>query len=80
MDTFSDAFPNWLQAPEAEVFLNPDGSLYHIGVKSGEINQRILTVGDRERAELIAAELLEDVKHYNKTRNFHTFSGTVYIE
>ena len=57
------------------MFLTPDGSLYHLGVKAGEINQRILTVGDRERAEIIANAYLTDVKEYEKSRNFRTFSG-----
>ncbi|CDJ58577.1 uridine phosphorylase, putative [Eimeria maxima] len=61
---------------EVEVFLTPDGSLYHLGVKSGEINPRIITVGDRDRASIIAQEFLQDVKEYEKTRNFRTFSGT----
>ncbi|KAL8454509.1 hypothetical protein Emed_000230 [Eimeria media] len=33
------------EAKQAEVFLLPNGCLYHLGVKSGELNPRILTVG-----------------------------------
>lgn len=61
---------------KVEVFLLPDGCLYHLGVKQGELHPRILTVGDRERAMMIAEALLENPKRYEKTRNFLTFSGT----
>ncbi|CDJ37493.1 uridine phosphorylase, putative [Eimeria tenella] len=60
---------------EAEIFLNEDGSLYHLGVKSGELHPRILTVGDRERAQMIAEAFLEQVREFEKSRNFRTFSG-----
>ncbi|KAL8271298.1 hypothetical protein Esti_004737 [Eimeria stiedai] len=65
-----------MTASDAEVFLLPNGCLYHLGVKAGELNPRILTVGDRERAILIAKNLLENAKEYEQTRNFLTFSGT----
>lgn len=64
-----------MMAAETEVFVLPDGSLYHLGVKSGEIHPRILTVGDRQRAKMIAKEFLEDTKEYEKSRNFLTLSG-----
>lgn len=65
-----------MTSKEAEVFLRPDGCLYHIGLKEGELHPRILTVGDRDRAIMIAAALLEDVKEYESSRSFLTFSGT----
>ena len=58
------------------MFLRPDGRLYHIGLKAGELHPRILTVGDRDRARMIAAALLEDVKEYESSRDFLTYSGT----
>ncbi|KAL8438116.1 hypothetical protein ACSSS7_000481 [Eimeria intestinalis] len=64
------------EAKEAEVFLLPNGCLYHLGVKSGQLHPRILTVGDVERARMIASALLENVKAYEQTRNFLTLSGT----
>ncbi|KAL8424601.1 hypothetical protein Efla_003717 [Eimeria flavescens] len=65
-----------MTAGDTEVFLLPNGCLYHLGVKAGELNPRILTVGDRERARMIAKALLDDAKEYEQTRNFLTFSGT----
>ncbi|XP_026191627.1 uncharacterized protein LOC34617421 [Cyclospora cayetanensis] len=59
-----------------EVFVLPDGTLYHLGVKPGQIHPRILTVGDRERARLLANAFLEDAKEHEHSRNFLTFSGT----
>ncbi|KAL8424597.1 hypothetical protein Efla_003713 [Eimeria flavescens] len=64
-----------LEAKEAEVFLLPNGCLYHLGVRSGELHPRIMTVGDVERAKMIASALLEDVQAYQQTRNFLTLSG-----
>lgn len=65
-----------MASTEAEVFLRPDGCLYHIGLKAGELHPRILTVGDRDRAGMIAAAFLENVKEYESSRNFLTFSGS----
>lgn len=60
----------------AEVFLLPDGCLYHLGIKEGELHPRIITVGEPQRARMIATELLQDVKEYQRGRSFLTLSGT----
>eukprot|EP01121_Diplochlamys_sp_Union-15-3_P005517 TRINITY_DN1585_c0_g1_i4.p1 TRINITY_DN1585_c0_g1~~TRINITY_DN1585_c0_g1_i4.p1 ORF type:complete len:302 (-),score=60.58 TRINITY_DN1585_c0_g1_i4:59-964(-) len=36
---------------------DPDGRMYHIAAKEGEVSNRILTVGDPRRAEIIASSL-----------------------
>lgn len=60
-----------------DMFLLPDGSTYHLGVKAGDLFPRILTVGEKSRAQLIATLFDSDkpVKAISSKREFHIFSG-----
>ncbi|MDW8383271.1 MAG: nucleoside phosphorylase [Flammeovirgaceae bacterium] len=40
--------------PETELIINPDGSIYHLGICPGQISNIILTVGDPERVKQVA--------------------------
>jgi len=53
-----------------------EGRTYHVGVKSGEVANRVILVGELSRAERLA-ELLDGAKLVGTThRAFHTFTGT----
>ncbi|KAK3240868.1 hypothetical protein CYMTET_49324 [Cymbomonas tetramitiformis] len=68
--TFTDAnFP-----------LDPEGRVYHLGVKRGEVTNRILSVGDSDRARRLAG-LLDppveggDLFHAESSRGFNVYTG-----
>jgi len=56
---------------------DPEGRVYHLGVKSGEVSNRILSVGDAGRAKMLAA-LLDDPGNVYviSNRGFIVFTGT----
>jgi len=55
-----------------------EGRVYHLGVKRGEVANRILSVGDSGRAERIAKLLDNPEKNFvrTSTRGFITYTGT----
>lgn len=60
--------------------LDAEGRVYHIGAKRGEIANRVLLVGDPNRAELIATAWLDKtdkpVFYRTSTRGFTWYTGT----
>jgi uridine phosphorylase len=55
-----------------------EGRVYHLGVKQGEVANRVILVGDPDRAKLIAS-LLDDPDQtftYFSNRGFTTYTGT----
>ncbi len=55
-----------------------EGRVYHLGLKKGEIANRILVVGDPDRAKLIV-QLLDDPENvftHASNRGFSTYTGT----
>jgi len=62
--------------PESELIINPDGSIYHLNLKPGQIANDIITVGDPDRVDKVA-------KHFDKIevevskREFKTVTGTL---
>jgi len=57
-----------------EVLLNPDGSVYHLGIKGENIADHVLLVGDPARAEMIA-DLFSSVESRIGNREFVTITG-----
>jgi len=57
--------------------IGSDGRIYHLGLKAGELAQRIITVGDENRAKIIAEKLDPDYPKfsYRSSRNFLTYTG-----
>jgi len=45
--------------PESELIINPDGSIYHLGLKPGEVAPIVITVGDPDRVPIVSAYLDE---------------------
>jgi uridine phosphorylase len=60
-----------------DMFLLPDGSTYHLGVKKGDIFPRIVTVGCYTRAKVLLELLDKDkpIRSITSSRNFHIYSG-----
>ena len=59
----------------SELIIRPDGSLYHLHLKTGDLASRIIFVGDPARVTAI-------VKHFSavrverRNREFYTVTGT----
>jgi len=55
-----------------------EGRVYHLGVKRGEVANRILSVGDPRRAQTVAALLDNPEKNFLRmsNRGFHIYTGT----
>jgi len=62
--------------PESELIINPDGSIYHLHLKPGDLAETIITVGDPDRVDAIT-------KHFDKilltkqNREFKTVTGEI---
>ncbi len=61
---------------QSELILNPDGSIYHLKLKPGELKKTIITVGDPERVRMISA-LLDEVYFTRVNREFVSCSGRI---
>jgi len=61
---------------ESELIINPDGSIYHLGLCPGEIASVIITVGDPDRVELISQKM-DDIYLVKNSREFVTHTGRV---
>jgi uridine phosphorylase len=60
--------------PESELIINPDGSIYHLNLKPGQVADSIITVGDPDRVEKITRYFDKiDLKAHK--REFVTHTG-----
>lgn len=60
--------------PASELIINPDGSIYHLGVKPGELAPIIITVGDPDRVPMVS-KYLDEVFVKVHRRELVTHSG-----
>ena len=60
--------------PESELIINPDGSVFHLHIKPGEIADNIILVGDPGRVEAIARHFSE-IKFESSNREFVSKTG-----
>jgi uridine phosphorylase len=58
----------------SELILNPDGSVYHINLKPGEVAQDIIFVGDQNRVEKITKHF-DRIEFSTQKREFKTQTG-----
>ena len=61
--------------PPSELLIEPNGAVYHLGVKPEQLADRVILVGDPDRVPLVASYFDEcecDIKH----REFRTITGT----
>ena len=59
----------------SELILNPDGSVYHINLKPGQIANDIIFVGDQNRVEKIT-NYFDSIEFNSQKREFKTQTGT----
>lgn len=59
----------------SELILNPDGSVYHINLKPGQIANDIIFVGDQNRVEKITKHF-DAIEFTTQKREFKTQTGT----
>jgi uridine phosphorylase len=59
----------------SELILNPDGSIYHLNLKPGDVANTIITVGDPDRVDAVSKhfDTIEVAVH---KREFKTHTGT----
>jgi uridine phosphorylase len=60
----------------SELIINPDGSIYHLHLKPGEVADTIITVGDMARVDKVAA-LFDQVYLERSHREFYTKTGRI---
>ena len=63
--------PNTNQLSASELIINPDGSIYHLGLKPSDICADIITVGDPDRIDSIIAHM-EEIIFDQRVREFRT--------
>jgi len=59
----------------SELILNPDGSIYHLQLKPGDVADTIITVGDQDRVEQITKHF-DAIEVKAQHREFKTHTGT----
>lgn len=64
-----------MRIPESELILNPDGSIYHLRLKPGEIASTIISVGDQERVSEVS-KYFDTIEVERQHREFKTHTGT----
>lgn len=59
---------------DSELIINPDGSVFHLHLKPGQVANKIILVGDPGRVGLVASHF--DTKDVEvQSREFHTITG-----
>lgn len=58
------------------LILNPDGSIYHLAVKPGELAPHIILVGDPERVPMVS-QFFDDVTIKRRNREHVTHTGRI---
>ncbi|MGB5941472.1 MAG: nucleoside phosphorylase [Leeuwenhoekiella sp.] len=59
----------------SELIINPDGSIYHLGLRPGQIASTIITVGDPDRVDTVAS-YFDNIEFTLQQREFKTVTGT----
>ncbi|MCC5923833.1 MAG: nucleoside phosphorylase [Crocinitomicaceae bacterium] len=58
----------------SELIINPDGSIYHLHLKPGDLAKKIIIVGDQDRVKKIG-DFLDEVTFTVQNREFATITG-----
>ncbi|ERJ98316.1 nucleoside phosphorylase [Segatella salivae] len=59
----------------SELIINEDGSVFHLHLKTEQLADKVILVGDPERVALVASHF--EAKEYEvQSREFHTITGT----
>lgn len=59
----------------SELILNPDGSVYHLKLKPGQVANTIITVGDQDRVAQVTKHF-DTIEFTTQKREFKTQTGT----
>jgi uridine phosphorylase len=59
---------------ESELIINPDGSIYHLNLRPGDVADDVITVGDPNRVDMIAA-YFDEIYLTKQNREFKTVTG-----
>lgn len=70
------AFDSERSLMASELILREDGSIYHLGLKPGDLAQRIFIVGDPDRVETMAGKL-DSVRVRKHLREFSSVTGSL---
>lgn len=63
-----------MRIAESELIINSDGSVFHLHLKPGEIADKIIVVGDPDRADMVASFF--DTREFRRqSREFVTITG-----
>lgn len=63
-----------MKIPQSELILNPDGSIYHLGLLPHQLAPTIITVGDPERVKQVSS-FFDKVEIKKENREFVTHTG-----
>ena len=55
--------------PESELIINPDGSIFHLHIKPGQLASTVILVGDPGRVETVAS-FFQEIVHQGENREF----------
>ena len=66
---------NMRRIEESELIINPDGSVFHLHIKPGELAPNVILVGDPGRVEIIAS-FLDEIEFSSSNREFVSRTGT----
>lgn len=61
--------------PDSELIINPNGNVFHLDLKSGDIATTIIMVGDQDRVEEVTKHF-DEIEVAIRNREFHTTTGT----
>ena len=65
-----------MKLADSELILNPDGSIYHLHLRPGEVAETILTVGDQDRVSEVSKHF-DSIEFKRQHREFHTHTGSL---
>lgn len=60
--------------PSSELIINDDGSVFHLHLKSEQLTDRVILVGDPSRVNMVA-EFFDEITFEVSSREFHTIGG-----
>jgi len=63
-----------MRIPDTELFINPEGRVYHLGIRKQDLADIVLLVGDQDRVDVFKG-LFDEIEMEHRTREFHTLTG-----
>ena len=65
-----------MKIDDSELIINPDGSIYHLHLKPGEVADIVITVGDQDRVDQVS-KYFDNIEVNVQHREFKTHTGTL---